>query len=134
MSGRNARATNCPFCDRSDYVMENDLAYTIYDMYPASEGHMLIVPKRHVESLFETRKEEKRALLELLEKARDFLIAKHRPDGFNIGINEGRAAGQTIGHLHVHCIPRYRGDVEDPTGGVRGAIPEKRIYPTKKGV
>lgn len=118
----------CVFCDYEDKLLENDLACAVYDRHPVSPGHVLIIPKRHVASFFETSREERKALLELLEKAREHIIADFSPHGFNIGINEGRAAGQTIAHLHIHLIPRYEGDVAEPRGGIRGAIPDKRIY------
>ena len=118
----------CEFCDHGNEVMGNDLAYAVYDKHPVSEGHMLVIPRRHVASFFATSREEREALMELLKGARDHLIAEFSPQGFNLGINEGGAAGQTIEHLHIHLIPRYEGDMEDPRGGIRGAIPEKRTY------
>jgi diadenosine tetraphosphate (Ap4A) HIT family hydrolase len=120
----------CVFCRRDNVVMENGLAYAVYDKHPVSEGHMLVIPKRHVTSFFEASKEERAALMEMLEKARERIASEHSPQGFNIGINEGGAAGQTIEHLHIHLIPRYEGDMDDPRGGIRGAIPGKRAYPT----
>jgi diadenosine tetraphosphate (Ap4A) HIT family hydrolase len=119
---------DCVFCDYGNKLLENDLAYAIYDKHPVSEGHVLVTPKRHVSSFFETSHEERKALLEMLEQAREYIISEFSPHGFNVGINEGKAAGQTIAHLHIHLIPRYEGDVEEPRGGIRGAIPEKRIY------
>lgn len=118
----------CVFCGDMNRLMENALAFAVYDKNPVSDGHMLIIPKRHVRSFFETSPEERKSMLELLERAREHLIEEFEPDGFNIGINDGLAAGQTIMHLHIHIIPRYKGDIENPTGGIRGAIPEKRIY------
>lgn len=118
----------CPFCKIKDTLLENDKSFAIYDKYPVNNGHILIIPKRHINSFFETTKEEKKSLLDLLEKAKTFLDDNLNPDGYNIGINEGKYAGQTIDHLHIHLIPRYHGDIEDPTGGVRGVIPDKRVY------
>jgi len=118
----------CVFCNPEDVVVENDLAYVVYDKHPVSEGHLLVIPKRHLASFFETSLEERKALLEMLERAREHVIYEHSPQGFNIGINEGRAAGQTVEHLHIHLIPRYDGDMDDPRGGIRGAIPDKRVY------
>lgn len=89
---------------------------------------MLVIPKRHVALLFETKAEEKAALLELVERCRGFILKKYQPDGLNLGINDGAAAGQTVLHLHIHLIPRFVGDVEDPRGGIRGAVPGKRVY------
>jgi diadenosine tetraphosphate (Ap4A) HIT family hydrolase len=118
----------CVFCNHEKKLMENDLAYVVFDEHPVSEGHLLVIPKRHVASFFETDREERKALLEMLERAREYIASEYSPQGFNIGINEGEAAGQTVEHLHIHLIPRYGGDIDDPRGGIRGAIPEKRIY------
>ncbi len=119
----------CPFCgDGLNILRENELAYAIYDKYPVSRGHILIIPKRHVSSYFDTTPEERRAMEALLDECKTFLDETHSPDGYNIGINVGQAAGQTIFHVHLHLIPRYEGDLDDPRGGVRGVIPEKRIY------
>lgn len=120
----------CAFCNSSETVLENDLAYSVFDRFPVSEGHMLIIPKRHVESFFDTTREERDALGQLVERCRDLLMERYRPDGFNLGVNDGEAAGQTVMHLHIHLIPRYRGDIDDPRGGIRGAIPGKRKYKT----
>jgi diadenosine tetraphosphate (Ap4A) HIT family hydrolase len=109
-------------------VLSNELAYGRWDSYPVSKGHMLLVPYRHVSDYFESSSTEKSALWELLGHAREIINEEHRPDGFNVGINIGKVAGQTIFHLHVHVIPRYAGDVADPKGGVRGVIPAKRRY------
>ena len=118
----------CVFCGDVEKVFENDLAFAIFDKFPVNEGHMLVIPKRHVRSFFETTVEEKAALLELVELSREFIMERFGPDGMNIGVNDGVAAGQTVMHLHIHLIPRYVGDVEDPRGGVRGAVPGKRVY------
>ncbi|MBF0496223.1 MAG: HIT family protein [Deltaproteobacteria bacterium] len=121
---------SCPFCNCDHPVLENSLAYAIYDRYPVNEGHLLVIPKRHFSDFFECRKEEVAAIFNLLLNAKGLLDDKYRPDGYNIGINCGLPSGQTIMHLHVHLIPRYQGDMEDPTGGVRGVIPAKQKYPT----
>ena len=118
----------CLFCSPNQIIAENDLAYAIYDRYPVSPGHLLIITKRHIESLFDASEIERQALNKLIEECKDLLDAKYYPDGYNIGVNCGSAAGQTIFHVHIHLIPRYRGDMEDPSGGVRGVIPEKRTY------
>lgn len=120
----------CPFCqiEPEKYLCSNSLCFAVYDKFPVSEGHLLIIPFRHFGSFFEATHEEKLAILDLLEKCKQHLDEKFRPDGYNIGINVGAVAGQTIFHLHVHLIPRYKGDVDDPTGGVRGVIPHKRKY------
>lgn len=108
--------------------MSNSHATAIYDGFPVSPGHCLIIPKRHIASFFEATKEEQSALLNLLAEMQDVLVKERNPDGFNIGINDGAAAGQTIMHLHIHLIPRYAGDQPDPRGGVRWIIPEKAPY------
>jgi len=109
-------------------VKENDLAVLIRDAYPVSPGHSLVIPKRHIGSWFEATPEEVSAMLELLEDGKTMLDASHHPDGYNIGINDGPAAGQTVPHLHMHLIPRFAGDVPDPRGGVRWVIAEKARY------
>jgi diadenosine tetraphosphate (Ap4A) HIT family hydrolase len=120
----------CPFCNPSagDVIAENNLCYARYDSYPVSPGHLLIIPFRHVAGFFDATDEEQQALLSLIRDCRRLLDERFHPDGYNIGVNVGEAAGQTVMHLHVHLIPRYSGDVENPRGGVRGVIPEKRIY------
>lgn len=120
----------CPFCnlDSSRFVLENDQAVVIYDGYPVSPSHSLIIPKRHIGSFFSVTPAEQAALLQLLDEMRHLLVRERNPDGFNIGINDGEAAGQTVGHLHIHLIPRYRGDQPDPRGGVRWLFPDKAVY------
>lgn len=93
-----------------------------------TRGHALVVPKRVVATWFEATREERIAIMDLIDEVKGRLDAEHTPDGYNIGINAGEAAGQTVMHLHVHVIPRYRGDVEDPRGGVRHVIPGKGNY------
>jgi diadenosine tetraphosphate (Ap4A) HIT family hydrolase len=100
----------------------------VKDAHPVSPGHALIIPVRHVESFFETTSEERAALMEALDWARLDVLARHAADGFNIGINDGIAAGQTVMHLHLHLIPRYAGDWPDPRGGVRWLFPGKADY------
>ncbi|MDO9538618.1 MAG: HIT family protein [Methanocalculus sp.] len=120
----------CPFCDpvSSDIVLKNDLAYARFDLYPVSPGHLLIIPFRHVASFFEATGDEEAALLSLVHDARRLLDEHYAPDGYNIGVNIGAAAGQSVMHLHLHVIPRYKGDMEEPKGGVRGVIPGRRVY------
>ena len=119
---------SCPCCKTHDLVIENDLVYARYDNYPVNEGHLLIIRKRHVADYFDTTQEEKLAIMALVEEAQSKLSKNFSPDGFNIGINVGQAAGQTVMHMHLHIIPRYKGDMDDPRGGVRGVIPEKQKY------
>ena len=100
----------------------------IFDKYPVSEGHCLVVPKRLYSNYFDSSEDEIIGLNRLLFKTKKFLDEKFNPSGFNVGINCGEVSGQTINHLHIHIIPRYPKDVEDPTGGVRGVIPKKQKY------
>jgi len=118
----------CPFCAIDEPVLRNDLAFAIFDRYPVNPGHLLLLPFRHVATWFEATQAEQAALLTLVEEGKRLLDEKHRPEGYNIGINVGEAAGQTVMHLHVHLIPRYRGDVAAPRGGVRGVIPLRQSY------
>lgn len=98
------------------------------DAYPVSPGHSLVIPKRHVDSFFAVSNDERVAMLALLDEAQLAAVREFQPDGFNIGINDGPAAGQTVAHLHIHLIPRYKGDVADPRGGVRWVIADKANY------
>jgi len=118
---------NCPFCNLgARLVAENDLAAAVRDKEPASRGHTLVVPKRHCGGFFELTREEVAACYELLCRERDKLRAELQPDGFNVGVNDGAAAGQSIEHTHLHLIPRYSGDHPSPRGGVRHVIPTRR--------
>lgn len=123
-----AEEGSCPFCDAEAGFVANDLAYARFDRYPVSRGHSLVVPRRHVPSYFEVTAEERAALWALVEKVQVHLDREYDPDGYNIGINIGEPAGQTVMHAHIHVIPRYAGDVSVPRGGVRGVIPEKQSY------
>ena len=120
----------CPFCTLPPerIIDSNDLALVIRDGYPVSPGHTLVIPKRHIGTWFEITQAEQQALLDLLAKAKAVLETEFMPDGYNIGINDGPTAGQTVPHLHMHLIPRYKGDLADPRGGVRWIIPEKAKY------
>jgi len=120
----------CPFCTISDerIVLANELVVVIRDDFPVSRGHTLIIPKRHVSSFFDVIGAEREAMLALLDSAKLGLDAEFRPDGYNVGINDGVAAGQTVPHVHLHLIPRYAGDSEDARGGVRWIFPEKAKY------
>ena len=120
----------CPFChlvNRKIYL-ENDLSIGILDGFPISNGHSLIIPKRHVGSVFDIQKDELLSLFNLLADVRNKLTEQFSPDGFNIGINDNEAAGQTIDHVHIHLIPRYKGDQKDPRGGIRWIFPDKAKY------
>lgn len=125
---------SCPFCNlpTQRIIRRSDGCSAFEDAYPISRGHTLVIPDRHVMSLFETTTEEKAGLLRLLEWCRKDLLARYEPAGFNVGINEGAPAGQTVMHLHIHLIPRYVGDKEDPRGGVRWIFPDKADYWSQK--
>ncbi len=121
---------DCPFCTLPPerIVKTNSDAALIRDAYPVSPGHCLVIPKRHVGSWFQITEQERQAMLALLDEAKVLIDAEFGPDSYNIGINDGPAAGQTVPHLHMHLIPRYTGDLPDPRGGVRWVIPEKAKY------
>jgi len=121
---------DCLFCNPGGkgVVSSNEYGYLSYDSYPVNKGHMLIVPYRHFDSYFDCTPAEKESLWLLVDEAKRLLDGEHQPDGYNVGINVGPAAGQSIMHLHIHLIPRYRGDMANPKGGVRGVIPEKQKY------
>lgn len=122
--------SNCPFCqlDAARIAFADDVTLVIRDAFPVSPGHTLIIPRRHVGSFFELTAPERASMFELLTQAKVELDETLQPDGFNIGINDGAAAGQTVPHLHLHLIPRYRGDAPDPRGGVRWVLPAKAKY------
>jgi ATP adenylyltransferase len=123
--------SKCFFCsiDKKKILIESKLAYAFIDEYPVTRLHCLIVPKRHFASFFSINDDELLEIKKLLVKCKEILLKKDNGiDGFNIGINDGIAAGQSVFHLHVHLIPRRKGDLENPKGGVRGVIPKKRGY------
>ena len=122
--------TRCPFCDlpAERIVAGNEIGLVIRDAFPVSRGHTLVLPRRHVGLFFDLTANERSGLLDLLDQAKVSIATQFKPDGYNIGINDGAAAGQTVPHLHIHLIPRYAGDVPDPRGGVRWIFPEKADY------
>ena len=123
---------NCPFCGDPSKVIENELAFAHYDKnYPVNPGHCLIVARRHVAEYFEATAAEKAAIWELVDAMKIIIDRDYNPDGYNVGVNIGKSAGQSVPHLHIHMIPRYKGDMEDPRGGVRGVIPHKQKYVRK---
>ena len=126
-----SRPIDCPFCSlpKERVLLANAHAVAVADAFPVAAGHTLIILRRHVSSYFELTEEEAVAIHELLHRVKDLLDASLAPGGYNIGINVGQAAGQTVAHVHVHLIPRYVGDVPDPVGGVRNTIPGKGRYP-----
>jgi diadenosine tetraphosphate (Ap4A) HIT family hydrolase len=141
IKGNEDDCVGCPFygIDPARVFVANDLAFAVIDLYPVSPGHTLVIPKRHMESIFEATEEERGALFDLLAAARCWLLNNHQPsfdgmgpthspDGFNIDINDGSTAGQAFMHLHLHLIPRYAGDCDDARGGVRWMLPERAPY------
>jgi len=122
---------DCPFCRKSrsdDIVAHTKLSLAFLDSFPVNEGHCLIVPRRHVASFFDMTTAEQLDLFSLLPRVKEFIERHHIPSAYNIGINIGEAAGQTVDHAHLHVIPRYAGDVEDPRGGIRRILPDKACY------
>jgi diadenosine tetraphosphate (Ap4A) HIT family hydrolase len=120
----------CAFCGlaKTRIVLDSSTGFVIRDAFPVSPGHSLIIPKRHVGSLFELEVNEQLELLMLLSDAKSALDVELQPKGYNVGINDGPAAGQTVPHLHIHLIPRFTGDLPDPRGGVRWIFPDKARY------
>ena len=129
------RQAGCKFCDIQDgypedrLIGENEFAYAIIDRFPATELHSLVIPKRHTANAFDLSEPELRATMVLLGEIRSYILNEDASvEGFNVGVNCGAAAGQSIPHVHIHLIPRRHGDVEDPRGGVRSIFPDKRPY------
>ena len=123
----------CFFCDTQlkkdeKKIIDNEYFFVRYDDFPISAGHCEIIPKKHIISFFDLKQEELESFYDLISNVKIILDKEFNPDGYNIGINEGEAAGRTQHHLHVHLIPRYNGDVENPRGGVRNIIPKKADY------
>ena len=124
----------CRFCltrPSRRLIVEGKYGFAAFDRHPASEGHFLVIPYRHFASYFDINDEELVDLWRLVKRGKEIVDEKFHPDGYNIGINVGHWAGQSIHHLHIHVIPRYKGDVENPKGGVRGVIPHKKLYEYK---
>ena len=118
----------CEQFDKNRIVYEDDTWIAVYDSYPVSKGHTLLIPKRHCETFFDLNDVETGSLFTTINVVKSVLEANFKPNGFNIGANCGKSAGQTVMHCHIHLIPRYDGDVEDPRGGVRGCVPNKMKY------
>jgi diadenosine tetraphosphate (Ap4A) HIT family hydrolase len=122
----------CPFCNLkvngTTIIESNNGAFAIYDRYPVNPGHTLIIPGRHCADYFMLSPDEQSACWELVNRVRDIIDQRYHPDGYNIGINNLDAAGQTVPHVHIHLIPRYTGDVPRPQGGIRGVIPDRKEY------
>jgi diadenosine tetraphosphate (Ap4A) HIT family hydrolase len=120
--------SDCIFCQQDNtelnhVITKNRTFYARLDNFPATDGHVEIVPKRHVESFFDLTRREMKDAYRLIKGARDHIADSYSPEGYTIGVNEGRAAGRTVDHLHIHLIPRRFGDVEDPRGGIRQVVP-----------
>ena len=122
--------SRCPFCTlpRDRIFLENDRTVAIFDLYPVSQGHALIIPKRHIGSFFELDTEEQLSAISLLNHSKMIVDEKFRPEAYTVGINDGVVAGQTVSHCHIHLIPRYRGDQVEPRGGIRWIFPDKANY------
>ncbi len=121
----------CIFCDLSkdkEIIAENDFAIAFYDAFPVNPGHSLIIPKRHVENYFDLTEKKCAAIQDLLKIVQKKVEERFHPDGYNIGVNVNAAGGQSVFHVHMHLIPRFLGDVDNPKGGVRGVIPSKQKY------
>ena len=121
----------CPFCTLpkdSATIAESATVYAIFDKFPVSKGHALVIPTRHVSNYFDLTLQEQMDCLILLNEVKAILQKQFNPDGFNVGINIHAAAGQTVPHAHIHLIPRYQDDVQEPRGGVRGVIPDMQVY------
>ena len=116
----------CELCVPESVLAESELAYVRLENNSLSRGHVVVVPRRHVADFFEMTSPEQTAVVELLNSARALIQSQYSPDGYNIGVNIGRAAGQSRMHVHVHLIPRYAGDVPNPAGGIRCVLAEKR--------
>ncbi len=123
-----------PFLARlhAEHIAANDLAFAIRDGFPVSPGHTLVVTRRLVATWFDATSAEQSAAMALVNEVKRMLDESHHPDGYNVGFNAGDAAGQTVPHLHIHIIPRYRGDRPDPRGGVRWVLPDQADYWSKR--
>lgn len=121
---------SCAFCEpaQSRILWSSPKVAALWDAFPVSPGHALIVPRRHAASWTALTADEKSAILTAIDAVRALIDDRHRPDGYNVGFNDGPAAGQTVMHFHLHVIPRYEGDVSDPRGGVRWVLPDKAAY------
>ena len=126
---------HCPFCNpepEREIIVESATAYSIYDKFPVSEGHSLIIPKKHCSDYFELLFKEQSACWFMLNAVKNIINEKYRPTGYNVGININPSGGQTVSHVHIHLIPRYDGDILNPIGGVRNIIPSKGDYLTER--
>ena len=128
------KVLECPFCSIAEQMpidvilIENEHSLAFRDLYPISKGHTLVIPKEHIEDYFHLSSEQTQSIWSLVAEIKELLQESYKPDGFNVGINIGSAAGQTVSHCHVHVIPRYEGDIQDPRGGIRWTIPQNARY------
>ena len=121
----------CVFCEdieKDRVLFETTQWIAMYDKYPVSKGHVLLIPKEHYKTFFDLPEQLTNSIPYWIKHIKNILDDKYHPSGYNIGVNCGKSAGQTVMHCHIHIIPRYDGDVEDPRGGVRGVIPSKQKY------
>ena len=118
----------CELCHPDQLVAQNALAYARYDSVPLGPGHVLVIPFRHVANFFDMTAEEKAAVVSLLDEAKALIEPQFKPDGYNIGVNIGKAGGQSRMHVHVHLIPRFDGDIADPRGGIRCVLPKRPAH------
>ena len=126
-----ADGEECRFCISKSgrrIMIRGEYGFAAWDRHPASDGHFLVIPYRHFSEYFDIQDDEREELWRLVAEGKKMADEKYQPDGYNIGINVGKWAGQSIPHLHIHVIPRYKGDVENPKGGVRGVIPKNKLY------
>ena len=127
MSKLHNKILKSPFFEKPKLI-ENELGFVIYDGFPVSKGHCLVVPQRVYSNYFDSTEDEIIGLQKLVLETKKFLDKEYQPEGYNVGINCGEVSGQTIPHVHIHVIPRYKGDMDNPRGGVRGVIPSKQKY------
>ncbi len=121
---------DCVFCEliqNKGFYLESELSVAVFDSFPVSVGHTLIIPKRHSETYFDLTKEEIEDMFNLSLRVKEYLDSEFQPDGYNVGFNCKEAGGQTVMHTHMHVIPRYKGDIENPRGGIRKAVSKKKI-------
>jgi diadenosine tetraphosphate (Ap4A) HIT family hydrolase len=122
---------NCPFCNNDisqRKIKDGNLVFSVYDKYPVNKGHILVITKRHCSNYFLLSEAEKSEAWQMISEMEVWVRDRYNPDGFNIGINVSEAAGQTVQHVHIHLIPRYIGDMKDPTGGIRHCVENKGYY------
>ena len=122
----------CKFCNVSPdrNYLNGEFGFAQWDKHPVNPGHSLVIPHRHIPTYFDAEEGERNGLWDMVNEVKEIIDTKHNPDGYNIGINIGPVSGQSILHLHIHIIPRYQGDMENPQGGVRGVIPGRQKYET----